>query len=123
MAMIHPAGGGEAWPRRLAIAGTHRVTSENAMPTAIAQGRSRFERQPSEPGQRVEERQAYAFAVCAKTTVMNAAPDAASSSSPVGNASPGAQPNEISEERNVAHAGTSESSSNGSGTRSRYSGT
>ncbi len=48
--------------------------------------------QPSAPGHRVELRHANTLAFCPRTTVRNAAPDAASSSWPVGNGAPGDQP-------------------------------
>ena len=77
------------------MGGTHSTTKEKASSISAATSRSRLVAQPRAPGQREEDRQAKAFAVWAKTTVMKAAPDAAARSWPVGNGSPGRQPSAI----------------------------
>lgn len=60
------------------------VASEMSNPPSTAGMSSRLEVQPSAPGHTVELRQAKAFAIWPRTTVRKAAPDAASSTSPVG---------------------------------------
>ena len=82
------AGGGNVPPQlsvaRQLVARGHRVRmlAPAALRNSIeaAGMRRRFVVQPSDPGHRVELRHAKALAVCANTTVMKAAPEAAMSS-------------------------------------------
>src|SRR5690606_28528979 len=90
-ATTQPAAGGAACSSASATGGIDSTRNENTTSTD-AQTMSRgFVVQPSAPAQRVELRQAKALAVWAKTTVMNAAPDAAARSAS-SNGSPGRHP-------------------------------
>ncbi len=62
-ATAQPHSGGFHWPSSLATGGTHITMSEKASSMSTAGTKSRLVNQPSDPGQREEDRQAKTFAV------------------------------------------------------------
>src|SRR6476661_7860171 len=91
-ATASPPGVGGACPSRAATGPRNRKTESSPSSASTAQSSSRLVNQPSCQGGEVALRQAKALASWASTTVVNAAPEAAISTSVGGSSAPGLQP-------------------------------